>query len=37
VMGDGRYVAFTGGIGREELDIGERSPFSAVRKALAKT
>jgi hypothetical protein len=35
VMGDGRYVAFTGGIGREELDAGDRSPFAAVRRALA--
>ena len=31
VMGDGRYVAFRGGIGREELDFGEGSPFAAVR------
>ena len=34
VMGDGRYVAFTGGIGRDELDAGESSPFAAVRRAL---
>ena len=34
VMGDGRYVAFRGGIGREELDHGEGSPFAAVRRAL---
>ncbi len=34
VMGDGRYVAFRGGIGREELDYGEGSPFAAVRRAL---
>jgi hypothetical protein len=31
-MGDGRYVAFRGGIGREEIDHGEGSPFKAVRK-----
>ncbi|HXV52517.1 MAG TPA: hypothetical protein VD765_04760 [Solirubrobacterales bacterium] len=36
VMGDGRYVPFTGGIGREQLDPGERSPFAVVRRALAK-
>ena len=34
VMGDGRYVAYRGGIGREELDHGEGSPFAAVRRAL---
>jgi hypothetical protein len=33
VMGDGRYVAYRGGIGREELDHGEGSPFAAVRRA----
>ncbi|MET0823860.1 MAG: hypothetical protein ABWY79_05835, partial [Solirubrobacterales bacterium] len=36
VMGDGRYVPFAGGIGREQLDPGERSPFAVVRRALAK-
>ncbi len=36
VMGDGRYVAFTGGVGREQLDVGERSPFAAVRQALSE-
>jgi hypothetical protein len=34
VMGDGRYVAFRGGIGREELDFSESSPFAAVRRVL---
>ena len=34
VMGDGRYVAYRGGIGREELDHGEGSPFGAVRHAI---
>jgi hypothetical protein len=32
VMGDGRYVAFRGGFGRELIDHGEGSPFKAVRK-----
>ena len=36
VMGDGRYVAFRGGIGREELDFGEGSPFAALRRALQR-
>jgi hypothetical protein len=36
VMGDGRYVPFTGGIGREELHPGERSPFAVVRRALKR-
>jgi hypothetical protein len=35
VMGDGRYVAFTGGVGRTELDHGDNSPFAAVRRALS--
>ena len=35
VMGDGRYVPFAGGVSREELDHGERSPFAVVRGALA--
>jgi hypothetical protein len=34
VMGDGRFVAFRGGIGRQELDYGEGSPFRALRRAL---
>jgi hypothetical protein len=34
VMGDGRYVAFTGGVGRDHLDFGDRSPFTEVRRAL---
>ena len=33
VVGDGRYVAFRGGIGREELDFGEGSPFATIRRA----
>jgi hypothetical protein len=36
VMGDGRYVPFRGGFGREEIDHGEGSPFKAVRKVFAK-
>lgn len=36
VMGDGRYVAFRGGFGREEIDPGDGSPFSAVRRVLAE-
>ena len=32
VMGDGRYVAFRGGIGRDEIDFGDGSPFAAVRR-----
>jgi hypothetical protein len=32
VMGDGRYVAFRGGVGREELDFAKSSPFAAVRR-----
>lgn len=32
VMGDGRYVPYRGGFGREALDHGEGSPFKAVRK-----
>jgi hypothetical protein len=36
VMGDGRYVAFRGGFGREEIDFGEGSPFTAVRRILTK-
>ena len=34
VMGDGRYVAFRGGLGRTELDYGEGSPFEAVKREL---
>lgn len=36
VMGDGRYVAFTGGVGRDQLDVGDRSPFAAVGEALSE-
>jgi hypothetical protein len=36
VMGDGRYVPFRGGFGREEIDFGEDSPFAAVRRALTE-
>jgi hypothetical protein len=32
VMGDGRYVPFRGGFGREPIDHGDGSPFKAVRK-----
>ncbi len=35
VMGDGRFVAFRGGFGREEIDPGDESPFEAVRSVLA--
>ena len=36
VMGDGRYVAFRGGIGREAIDHGEGSPFKAVRRIFSR-
>ena len=36
VMGDGRYIAFRGGFGREEIDFGEGSPFKAIRQVLTK-
>ncbi len=36
VMGDGRFVAFTGGIRRRELDPGDDGPFEAVRRALVR-
>ena len=35
-MGDGRYVAFRGGLGREEIDFGEGSPFNAIRRVLSQ-
>ena len=35
VMGDGTFVAFSGGLRRVELDPGTRGPFAAVRKALS--
>jgi len=35
VMGDGAFVAFSGGMRRTELDPGERGPFEAVRRALS--
>jgi hypothetical protein len=35
VMGDGRFVAFRGGLRREELDPGEGYPWAAVHDALA--
>jgi len=34
VMGDGAFVAFSGGMRRTELDPGDRGPFDAVRRAL---
>ena len=34
VMGDGRFVAFAGGMRRAELKPGEAGPFEAVRGAL---
>lgn len=34
VMGDGRFVAFAGGMRRSELDPGQDGPFEAVRRAL---
>ena len=37
VMGDGRYVAFRGGFGREEIDPGDESPFTAVRRLLSQS
>jgi hypothetical protein len=35
VMGDGRFVAFRGGMRREELDPGDGYPWAPVRDALA--
>jgi hypothetical protein len=35
VMGDGTFVAFSGGMRRTELDPGDRGPFEAVRRALS--
>jgi hypothetical protein len=35
VMGDGRYVPFRGGFGRETIDHGDGSPFKAVRKVFS--
>jgi hypothetical protein len=35
VMGDGTFVAFSGGMRRTELDPGNRGPFEAVRRALS--
>jgi hypothetical protein len=34
VMGDGRFVAFRGGLRREEIDLGDGSPWAAVRDLL---
>jgi hypothetical protein len=34
VMGDGSFVAFRGGLAREPLEIGNDSPWAAVRKAM---
>jgi hypothetical protein len=34
VMGDGRLVAFRGGMRREEIEPGDGYPWSAVRDAL---
>jgi hypothetical protein len=34
VMGDGRFVAFRGGIRREEVEIGGDSPWTAVHRLL---
>ena len=35
VMGDGTFVAFSGGMRRTELDPGSQGPFAAVRRALS--
>jgi hypothetical protein len=35
VMGDGTFVAFSGGTRRTELDPGHGGPFEAVRRALS--
>jgi hypothetical protein len=35
VMGDGTFVAFSGGMRRTELDPGSGGPFEAVRRALS--
>jgi hypothetical protein len=35
VMGDGTFIAFSGGVRRSELDLGDHGPFEAVRRAFA--
>lgn len=34
VMGDGTFVAFSGGVRRVELDPGQDGPFAAIRREL---
>lgn len=34
VMGDGAFVPFTGGMRREQLKMGDDSPWTVVRRAL---
>ncbi len=36
VMGDGSFIPYRGGMGRSELEPGDRGPFEAIREALAK-
>jgi hypothetical protein len=36
VRGDGTFVPFRGGVGREELDPGGRAPFDVVRETLER-
>ena len=37
VRGDGAFVPYRGGVRREELASGERTPFEAVRETLARS
>jgi hypothetical protein len=34
VMGDGTFVVFEGGVRREQIDLGDDSPWAVVRRAL---
>jgi hypothetical protein len=34
VMGDGTFIPFRGGLAREPLEMGDGSPWAAVRKAM---
>lgn len=36
VMGDGTFVAFTGGMRREQLDLRNDSPWDVVRRELER-
>jgi hypothetical protein len=36
VMGDGAFVVFEGGVRREQLELGDESPWAVVRRAFAE-